>query len=83
MLQIFNCTSFLCLIIAIYVSFTGYKLYQMVNPLSGIEITGTYLQFEDFVIHPDGSLSKLLQNRISQYETLTGHLIQICDFLTT
>ena len=44
MLQILNCTTFSCLIIAVYVSFIGYKLYHMVNPLSGIEITGISLQ---------------------------------------
>jgi hypothetical protein len=40
MLQIFNCTTISCVLAVVYLSFTGYKMYQMVNPLSGIEVSG-------------------------------------------
>ena len=41
MLKFFNVTTLLCIIVAAYMSFIGYKLYMMVNPLYGIEIKGT------------------------------------------
>lgn len=42
MLQFFNCTTLSCLIAGVYLTFTGYKMYQMMNPLSGIEVSGRY-----------------------------------------
>lgn len=40
MLQIFNCTTISCVLAVVYLSLTGYKIYQMVNPLSGIDVSG-------------------------------------------
>lgn len=39
-MSMLNCTSISILLAMIYAFYSGYKIYQMMNPMRGIEITG-------------------------------------------